>query len=87
MLAQELNVVELYCGCGGLSFIDRQNEEVHIETKWAVDMEPSMCAAFQANYPKAKVTRSASLPCSLSHLGLKTYWPPTGRSKPISVSR
>ncbi|BDA50272.1 probable DNA (cytosine-5)-methyltransferase 3 [Coccomyxa sp. Obi] len=52
---RKLNVVELYCGCGGLSFIDRKNEDVHIETKWAVDMEPSMCAAFQANYPEAKV--------------------------------
>lgn len=52
---QKLNIVELYCGCGGLSFVDRKNKDVHIETKWAVDFEPSMCAAFKANYPNAQV--------------------------------
>ena len=52
---QKINIVELYCGCGGLSFVDRKTEDVHIETKWAVDMEPSMCAAFKAKYPKAQV--------------------------------
>lgn len=52
---QKMNIVELYCGCGGLSFVDRKSEDVHIETKWAVDIEPSMCAAFKANYPKAQV--------------------------------
>jgi hypothetical protein len=53
--AQKMDVLELYCGCGGLSFIDRRNKDVHIETKWAVDYSPSMCAAFKSNYPDAKV--------------------------------
>ena len=55
-----MNTLELYCGCGGLSFADRHEEDVIIETKWAVDYEPSMIATFKANYPYAHV----SLPLS-----------------------
>ncbi len=47
--------MELYCGCGGLSFIDRKTEEVEINTKWAVDYCRSMCAAFKSNYPRTQV--------------------------------
>jgi len=54
MWAQQINVVELYCGSGGLSFVDRRTDEVNIETKWAVDMESSMVATFTANYPYSK---------------------------------
>lgn len=52
-------MLELYCGCGGLSFIDRRTDDVIIETKWAVDYEASMCAAFKANYPQAFVSPPA----------------------------
>ena len=48
--------LELYCGCGGLSFADRHTKEVIIKTKWAVDYEASMTDTFQANYPYAHVS-------------------------------
>ena len=59
---QVVRTLELYCGCGGLSFADRHTKEVIIETKWAVDYERSMTDTFQANYPYAHV--SAGLLCS-----------------------
>lgn len=70
---QKLNVVELYCGCGGLSFVDRREKGVHIETKWAVDMEPSMCAAFQANYPNATVCRRSMAVCHKQVVGRASH--------------
>ncbi len=53
---QELRTLELYCGCGGLSFADRQTKDVTIETKWAVDCQRSMIETFKANYPYAHVS-------------------------------
>ena len=57
-----MRTLELYCGCGGLSFADRHTEEVIIETKWAVDYERSMADTFQANYPYAHVSPGALCP-------------------------
>lgn len=56
MRLQKLRTLELYCGCGGLSFADRRTDRVIIETKWAVDYERSMVQTFQANYPYAHVS-------------------------------
>eukprot|EP00884_Botryococcus_braunii_P007824 jgi/Botrbrau1/17042/Bobra.49_2s0098.1 len=61
-----LRVLDLYCGCGGMSFLDQQQEVVRgpngkeapgirIKTCWAVDYMPSMCDTFAVNYPDAKV--------------------------------
>ena len=54
-------MLELYCGAGGLSFIDRTTDAVDIETCWAVDLNEHMCAAFRANYPDAQA-RPRALP-------------------------
>lgn len=59
--------LDLFCGCGGLSFVDTDLEAtelpdgtlhpgVRIETMWAVDMDPSACDTFRVNYPRAKVS-------------------------------
>ena len=53
--AQMLSVLDLYCGCGGLSFIEQHTEDVVVETRWAVDHVPSMCETYGINYPSAKV--------------------------------
>ena len=57
---QEVAALDLYCGCGGLSFIDGvyTADGVEIQTKWAVDYNESCCASFQANYPKAQARQS-----------------------------
>ena len=59
--AQKLKVLELYCGAGGLSFIDHTTDSVDIETCWAVDLNEHMCDAFRANYPDAQA-RALALP-------------------------
>ena len=56
LLVQVLKAVDLYCGCGGMSFMDHRSEEVHIETQWAVDSQLAMCCSFEVNYPSTKVT-------------------------------
>jgi len=53
---QVMRTLELYCGCGGLSFADRHGDEVIIKTMWAVDYEESMIRTFLANYPYAHVS-------------------------------
>ncbi|KAK9823255.1 hypothetical protein WJX72_001381 [[Myrmecia] bisecta] len=50
---RKLCALDLYAGCGGLSFLDQETDEVTIVTVCAVDMEPSMVASFEANYPEA----------------------------------
>ena len=54
---QEIAALDLYCGCGGLSFIDGVYREdgVEIQTRWAVDYNESCVASFRANYPNAQV--------------------------------
>jgi site-specific DNA-cytosine methylase len=60
---QEIAALDLYCGCGGLSFIDGVYAEdgVEIQTKWAVDYNESCCYSFLANYPDAQVRLAATL--------------------------
>lgn len=53
---QKINAVDLYCGCGGMSFVDQKGEQVHIQTRWAVDSVKAMCCSFQVNYPDATVS-------------------------------
>ncbi|DBA74077.1 TPA: hypothetical protein ACH3X1_010890 [Trebouxia sp. C0004] len=54
-LPRKLQAVDLYCGCGGMSFIDQKTEKVQIKTQWAVDSVQAMCHSFQVNYPDATV--------------------------------
>jgi site-specific DNA-cytosine methylase len=53
---QKLQAVDLYCGCGGMSFIDQKTNKVQIKTQWAVDSVEAMCQSFQVNYPDATVS-------------------------------
>lgn len=55
-LPRVLNAVDLYCGCGGMSFVDHKTDRVHINTHWAVDNEESACCSFRVNYPDAAVS-------------------------------
>lgn len=57
-LLQKLTALDLYCGCGGLSFLDGVygDDNVAINTKWAVDFDQSCCYSFQANYPQAQAS-------------------------------
>ena len=57
-----MRALDLYSGCGGLSFVDRHTGRVQLDTRWAVDYEQEMCSAFQANYPGAKVALMLGTP-------------------------
>ena len=53
--AQVVNVLDLYAGAGGTSYIDQESDRVIIQTKWAIDFSASACATFAANFPGAQV--------------------------------
>ena len=53
---QTINVMDLYCGAGGLSYIDQEDDNVEIITKWAVDFNKSMTSTFMANCPSVQVS-------------------------------
>jgi site-specific DNA-cytosine methylase len=73
---QEIAALDLYCGCGGLSFIDGVYAEdgVEIQTKWAVDYNESCCASFQANYPEAQVCVWVLYHAMLRQSPSSTFW-------------
>eukprot|EP00891_Asterochloris_glomerata_P003939 jgi/Astpho2/3939/fgenesh1_pg.00063_%23_13_t len=52
---REIHALDLYCGAGGLSYIDKEEGDIKIHTKWAVDNTESMAEAFKANYPSTHV--------------------------------
>lgn len=57
-MLQTLKAVDLYCGGGGMSFVDQHSSQACIETHWAVDSHKAMCSSFAVNYPSAKVPSS-----------------------------
>ncbi len=57
---QKVRVLDAYCGCGGMSFMDAHSPNVHVDTAWAIDYSPSMTATFKVNYPHAAVGFSES---------------------------
>ena len=69
---QEIAALDLYCGCGGLSFIDgvHTDDGVEIKTKWVVDYNESCCASFQTNYPEAQVCVGA-VPCNAATISFQ----------------
>lgn len=48
-----LYCLDLFCGCGGLSFIDGEDDSCVIKTMWAVDIVKDMLASFSCNFPDA----------------------------------
>ena len=60
---QVLNCLDLYCGAGGLAFLEEGGgDEVDIVPRWAVDYNPSACFSFQANYPESQVPSTSPCP-------------------------
>lgn len=49
-----LHVLDLFCGAGGLSFICQKNDNITIESRWAVDIEASAAASYAVNHPQAR---------------------------------
>ncbi|KAK9837167.1 hypothetical protein WJX81_007719 [Elliptochloris bilobata] len=58
LAAQQLGVLELYCGAGGLAFMDCRTDSMEIKTRWGVDLNVNMCDAFRANYSNTAVVQS-----------------------------
>ena len=48
---RRLNVLDLFCGCGGLSFLDQRRMGVEIKTTHAVDMDVDALRTYQTNHP------------------------------------
>lgn len=56
---QVLRALDLYCGCGGLSFTgsnEFQTTGARVEVAYAVDAWPDATATFKLNHPQTKVT-------------------------------
>jgi len=56
LLLQDLYMMELFCGAGGLSFLAQSDEKTKISIGWANDLNPSAAAAYTANHPNAMVS-------------------------------
>jgi len=69
--AQVINCLDIFCGCGGLSFmaasdgggsdppaLDPNDPQplTRIEPRWAVDFNASACASYQVNHPNTHVS-------------------------------
>lgn len=50
-----LNVLDLYAGCGGLSFLAQEVDGVKIVSRWAVDFSKDASMSFKVNHPHAAV--------------------------------
>lgn len=53
---QELVAIDLFSGCGGMSFVAQSNEKVSIVTKHAVDLDHDSLLSFKANHPDSYVS-------------------------------
>eukprot|EP00898_Chlorokybus_atmophyticus_P000657 jgi/Chlat1/1592/Chrsp124S01860 len=86
-----LKVLELYCGCGGLSLgFQYSDKDTEISTRWAVDFNKLAAETFQAHHPETtvynmKVEHFLSL-CKRFHMLCQQYPLPTDRpdQKPIA---
>ena len=52
---RRLNVLDLFSGCGGLSFLDQKNMGVEIKTTHAVDMDADALKTYATNHPNVHV--------------------------------
>ena len=46
--------LDLYCGAGGLSFMDGKDHDAEVHTQWAVDIDPMAIQTFGVNNPKTE---------------------------------
>lgn len=54
---QDMNVLDIFAGAGGLSFLCGREHNASLKAKWAVDFNASACASYQVNHPDAVVGR------------------------------
>lgn len=52
---RKLNVLDLFCGCGGLSFLDQKGMGIEIKTAHAVDMDDDALRTYSTNHPDVEV--------------------------------
>lgn len=48
--------MDLFSGCGGMSFVAQSNDRVSIVCKHAVDLDSDALLSFKANHPDAYVS-------------------------------
>ncbi|KAK9786489.1 hypothetical protein WJX73_009011 [Symbiochloris irregularis] len=52
---REIAALDLYAGMGGTSYIDQEDDDCKITTKWAVDINESATSTFACNFKHAQV--------------------------------
>eukprot|EP00877_Chromochloris_zofingiensis_P009059 jgi/Chrzof1/4406/Cz14g11270.t1 len=52
---KDMNVLDIFAGAGGLSFLCGREHNASLKAKWAVDFNASACASYQVNHPDAVV--------------------------------
>lgn len=52
---RQINVLEVYAGAGGTSFIANEDDDVSITTRWAVDLFDDAVVTFATNHPETSV--------------------------------
>lgn len=55
LVLQDLWMMELFCGAGGLSFLAQSDDKTKISIGWANDLNPSAATAYTTNHPNAMV--------------------------------
>lgn len=60
---QRIQAIDLFSGCGGLSFLAQEGTGVKIESKHAVDLDHDSLASFKVNHPDAHVRLSSQEQC------------------------
>jgi hypothetical protein len=56
LLLQDIDVLDIFAGAGGLSFLAQDEPGVAIRAKWAVDINASAVETYRANHPEAHVS-------------------------------
>ncbi|CAL9028724.1 unnamed protein product [Prunus brigantina] len=59
----ELAVLDLYCGCGGMSTglcLGAKLSRVNLVTRWALDSDKSACESLKLNHPETQVRNEAA---------------------------
>ena len=56
LVLQHINVLDIFAGAGGLSFLAQDEPGVAIRAKWAVDINASAVETYRVNHPEAHVS-------------------------------
>lgn len=77
---RQINVLEVYAGAGGTSFIANKDDDVSITTRWAVDLFDDAVVTFATNHPETSVR-----PSLLTHHAPSTVSTANGNRAPREV--